>query len=792
MPDNTKVMFKRGAHSALFDSTGNVKTGINVVDGAFYLTTDTNRLYIGNDDKIVELNKSITVVDSFNDLPKTGVEVGQFYYITGNGGANTNNRSGSASAGNILAVCVSVLNNTPTWVQVNPDTNTDTGYEYFETNGGLSVSDGTVQNDATNGKQIKYTISLHPKKTGVNGNPDVQTLSDITADFYVKASDIGSIAVATDISVSSSAVANNKTTVKVKDNGSNTEGSFVLAGGNNVTLSGGNGSDIVINAKDTTYAMTSGADNSNATLSLTPSVNGTAQAAQNVYFKAGTDLTVDGTTAGEITYAHATYATPSAMTGTAESIASGENSHTFSVVDAIGTSNGHVTSVTKKNITVRDTTYTPESITADANGHLTFSIKDSNNETHTASSRDNSGSPVLFHKITVDGTEVTKYNQENLGSFYSAAEVDNKINGLNAMTYKGKVGTVADGGDVTALPTIANDTIHVGDTYLVVTNGIGSDSNSKVGDLYIASGTETNGKITSGLSWTLVKAGERDTTYNFQTATIDSAPSIQYQAAGTGGWNTIASIVGGTKLTASLSNGTITIDHDSIANLPSTAQGNNSSITSALAFGGTFKVPSVTVDGQGHVTVLSEKEIQLPSSDKVTYEISATTNADTNKANVTLTPSTGDATNAIVTGDSNAINVGLNGQNELAISHKNLLSTGTAGTAYGLATNVAPANDGTGKFKVPSIKVNAQGHVTEVAEHEVTIPANVDTTYQLRDTTAAVANNMGTFTLHLSDTASADGHASTAMLDIATDSLQISTVTGNSDALQIDIVWGSF
>lgn len=789
MPDNTKVMFKRGEHSALFDSTGNVKTGINVVDGAFYLTTDTNRLYIGNNDKIVELNKSITIVDSFNDLPKTGVEVGQFYYITGNGGANTNNRSGSASAGNILAVCVSVLNNTPTWVQVNPDTNTDTGYEYFETNGGLSVSDGTVQNDVTNGKQIKYTISLHPKKTGVNGNADVETLSDITADFYVKASDIGSIAVATNISVSSSAVANNKTTIEVKDNGSNTKGSFVLAGGNNVTLSGGNGSDIVINAKDTIYTMASGVDNSNAKLSLTPSVDGTAQEAQNVYFKAGTDLTVNGATAGEITYAHATYGAPTVTPNLAADDAAYSNGvKEFNVVDAITTTNGHVTGVTKKRVSVTNNTFSANTITADNTGKITYTIKnDQTNDTTTGES-----GQVLFHKITIDGTEVTKYNQENLGSFYSATEIDNKINGLNAMTYKGKVGTVADGGDVTALPAVANDTIHIGDTYLVVTDGVGSDSNSKVGDLYIASGTETNGQITSGLSWTLVKAGERDTTYNFQTANIDSAPSIQYQVAGTNGWNTMASIVGGTKLTTSLSNGTITINHDSIANLPSTAQGDNSSITSALAFGGRFKVPSVTVDGQGHVTVLSEKEIQLPSSDKITYEISATANADTNKANVTLTPSTGDATNAIVTGDSNAINVGLNGQNELAISHKNLLSTGTAGTAYGLAANVTPANNGTGKFKVPSIKVNAQGHVTEVAEHEVTIPANVDTTYQLRDTTAAVTNNMGTFTLHLSDTASADGHASTAMLDIATDSLQVSTVTGNSDALKIDIVWGSF
>ena len=68
------VLFKRGLQASLPKS--------NIIDGAFYLTTDTNRLYIGNKTELVELNKSITVVDSVDKLPKTDVEVGQFYYIS--------------------------------------------------------------------------------------------------------------------------------------------------------------------------------------------------------------------------------------------------------------------------------------------------------------------------------------------------------------------------------------------------------------------------------------------------------------------------------------------------------------------------------------------------------------------------------------------------------------------------------------------------------------------------------------------------------------------------------------
>ena len=71
------VMFKRGLHSAL------PKTGI--VDGAFYLTTDTNRLYVGQGTELVELNKSITTVATQANLPSTGIAEGQFYYVANDG-----------------------------------------------------------------------------------------------------------------------------------------------------------------------------------------------------------------------------------------------------------------------------------------------------------------------------------------------------------------------------------------------------------------------------------------------------------------------------------------------------------------------------------------------------------------------------------------------------------------------------------------------------------------------------------------------------------------------------------
>lgn len=61
---NNNVKFLLGLSTALPTS--------GAQQGAFYLTTDDNRLYIGNGDKPVLLNEQVLFVDSMDDLPKTG------------------------------------------------------------------------------------------------------------------------------------------------------------------------------------------------------------------------------------------------------------------------------------------------------------------------------------------------------------------------------------------------------------------------------------------------------------------------------------------------------------------------------------------------------------------------------------------------------------------------------------------------------------------------------------------------------------------------------------------------
>ena len=759
------VLFKRGHHANL-PATGTSA----VIDGAFYLTDDTHRLYVGQGNDLVELNKSITTVASIDALPAiNSVEVGQFYYVEGAGSGSADNTHN----GNILAVVVQD-GATKKWVQVNPDT--DDGYDTIKT---FTISNGVV--DSTN-NTITYTASL--TRAHVNADNSETPLSALQPTFVINGSDLASITTDVEVDLTSTAAANDSVTVNTSGNGAKTNGTGVTiaASGDNVHITGGNGSAIAISADDSTYELSSPVNT--AGLTFVEKVNGSQTDSTSISFTAGTALSVSGASASNIEYSHANV-TRTDTTATAESMSG--NTATFTVVDSV-TSNdqGHVTAVATKDITVLDTTYTADAISANNSGDLSFTIKDNNNGTSSTTA-----SGVLYHTLTVDGTAQTKYNQQDLGTFYSASKVDELLAGLNAMTYKGTVGS--SGATVTSLPTTG---VKVGDTYMVKTASAGPEADSVPGDLYIASGTETNGVITSGLTWTYVPAGDdTDTQYTFtvsenattHAATISAVPDPSNSN------ETVAVIVGGTDITAGVNGSTITLNHDTISGLPSTAQGSNSNTTPS--YGQSFKIPQITVNDRGHVTALSETSITLPDSDDTTYEIGV--DKTNSVVSIKLSEIGGNSSStAVVVGDGTSITVDKDNSDRLAISHSNLLSSGTAGTTYGVSASATPAHDGTGKIKVPNIIVNAQGHVTSISDQEITLPADADTYFQLRPTTVGVATASGvttaTVTLNMSDTDSASSNASTSTIKLQSESLTLTQPTSTTDTVQAEIVWGTF
>lgn len=204
--------------------------GTSVVEGSFYLTSDTHRLYIGQkataDDTNAQLfavNEGVITVDTIEDLPKvstadSSVYAGRFYYVTN---------------GNILCVY-----NGKSWVQIN--TNTDT----YVNSHSYSVKGGTITDKIglSNGGKVDATFTVE----GANGIQITGTGTTLT--------------IAGDKYSLSSTVTDNKATVKLDSANTTNDTSVVLAGGDNVTITQNTDTkEVTIESKDTKLTGLTGA-----------------------------------------------------------------------------------------------------------------------------------------------------------------------------------------------------------------------------------------------------------------------------------------------------------------------------------------------------------------------------------------------------------------------------------------------------------------------------------------------------------------------------------------------------
>lgn len=233
------IKFKHGSQANLnhLRLGTNGKTANDIEVGAFYLTDDTHRLYLGVEEgagetytkKIVAVNEGIVTYEA-NNFPGAGIDnMGQFAYVSGTG-----------------ILCVS---NGKAWVQLNH--NTDTLYTY---EGGVE-DDGTAGNTVTVSQTLQAinNTSTTPDEAGeketfsfiLEGKDGIILNADSTTK---KITVYGSKLTYTTDTYST----NKGASIQLKDAEDNLQGAVNIEAGNNITITDTTAKDgIKIAAKDT-------------------------------------------------------------------------------------------------------------------------------------------------------------------------------------------------------------------------------------------------------------------------------------------------------------------------------------------------------------------------------------------------------------------------------------------------------------------------------------------------------------------------------------------------------------
>ena len=779
------VMFKRGLQA-------NLPANGSALDGSFYLTTDTNRLYVGNGTNLVELNKSITVVNTANDLPTSGVEVGQFYYIKGSSGTPGTDENGNprTRVGNILAVVTSVDagGTNPTWVQVNPDTVDGNDNDWVS---GFSIARDSAA-EALNPGSLIYSWTISQKD--VDGNVINDSAHALSGSFSIPISDIVSSGVSVGLTES---LSSGNLVIGTTGNGSDSNGSITITAGDNIEFDN-TGNTYSISAVDSTYELAGNA--STKTISLKEDG---ATSTGSIIFAEGNaiDITVaPNSSDSTVTITHENVTRGADTVSDADPGFGGD----LTVVTGVTTnSQGHVTQVaTRKLILPDEPQFSITAVGADNTGKVNVTYSDGTTS-HTVSS---SQADIFFTYGAAGGANNPSVtNQGNL-PVYTRDEIDAKIRELDGMTYKGAISSNA------ALPTsnVKNgDTYKINSSSVTVPTGNGSYSgeDAKIGDLLIAHGTEgSDGYITSAtLAWDYIPSGDEiDTLYKITAAnnSITLAPEDINNSA----TSYSVGIAGGNVISASTANNVITLDHDTVTTSGAMAAAATApAATSTLDFGDTFNaIVGVKADGYGHITNVYTQALTLPDEpDQVAYTVvdtasTASTHGDgkiafkaDNSTIGEITFQNGDDTTAVVTRNVSE------GKAIVKVNHNTLTPTYTNHTTSGNEEAIDPTS---GANVITALSFDSYGHVSGYTATKLVLPDDALVTLNGSVTagTGNDANKKATIAMDLVDANSGHRNGTSTSIpsySISSSSLKIATTAATSSTpanIAIDIEWGTF
>ena len=503
---NPNVGFKIGEQSTM-DSLLRAGVDAKAVPGTFYLTSDTNRLYIGKEDQsIAPINAGIITVDR---VKKQEGDPENFKYIPlePTSDAEKDRLAGNyyyATEDNILCIF-----NGERWVQINSVvTNSDLATDVSDTGTGI-VTVVTAVSQTPGGKNLSDTYSI----TGDNG------LTVRAADDTI------TISTTTPISISATEGADSKTAVVTLASSLNAEGQdqkFNLVGGTNVDSIKVNGDNITINVQDTqtTSLVTEVSDDStNNKVSI---VTGISQTPGNPLtasydIKGENGITVESTSkdtfsigAEQIKVGVAAVTDGAIVTLNDSGLVNSSNNG-FNIISGdnvdIKVENNNV------EISTVDTKVTKVALSS-ADSGFSVGLEFDSGATPLSASID----PVIT--IGENGTSKIHFaNGEAALDVYTTSEIDNLIENelklFNSMVYRGVLAS-----NLQPLPTT---NVAVGDTYLIGYDGYVSADNEKEypkGTLVIArstypdNGGEINGFIPpENIQWDYVTGSQTDTQY---------------------------------------------------------------------------------------------------------------------------------------------------------------------------------------------------------------------------------------------------------------------------------------
>lgn len=566
------VGFKLGTQEAL-DELLKKGASANAVEGSFYLTSDTHRLYIGNaDGSLSPVNQGVLSVAAVADLPaaSTAEQTGGFYYV---------------KEGNILCVATGGK-----WIQINS----------VKTIQDVSNTYTTVGADA-----VRMTTQV---KVGV----DVDSADKKSASVTFKGQDGAHVAIGT------------------------------------------NANEITISSDTYTIEANEDADTQKVTLDLVSS-NSTVENA-TVELKAGDNVAISVDEDGAV------------------------------VIDSSYTNTDTDTSLR---------TLTAGTYTADDTAHQSgFSITAISVKKNVVTGVDGASIPAVAYfdpAITIgvdeDAKKTVKFvNGVAALDVFTKEELQSTLTSLNAMTYKGTIGSngsagtgvsLADNGGVNGV-TLDGEPVScsIGDTFLaeedVKVNGVVVVPK---GSLLIAKGTEENGIITSDLSFdTVANSADTDTTYTFESDTNLNGVLLKQNAGGSVSYQGSLTVKGETRedgaasvnvtktSAANAKDVVLVVKHDTVEAPEETAQeAVNYRVNTATSF---KAVTGVETDATGHLVGFETTELKLGTVKATeSYNVVVTTDTtDTTLQTATVTgttniSSTVNGGTVVVAGDSAAFDL---------------------------------------------------------------------------------------------------------------------------------------